>query len=43
MRKKVDFIWHSLRYNYNVNIIEDCLCSEMKEQITRKLIITQQK
>ena len=37
MRKEIDLIWHSLRYSYNVNIIRDCLCSDMKAQIAKKI------
>jgi len=36
MRKKVELIWHSFRYNYNSIILEDCLCNEMKTKIRVK-------
>lgn len=36
MRKKVAFLWHSLRYNYNSIILKDCLCNEMKTKIIVK-------
>lgn len=37
MRKIVALYWHSLRYNYNSIILEDCLCNEMKTQIKVKV------
>ena len=39
MRKlvKIASIWHSFQYHHHYVIANDCLCSEMKERINRKI------